>query len=127
MSDYRTNEVYILRQQVPYRPECWFYPVGNSTKPADRRANPVYGPAGSRPPPQLMPGSARAPGNSLWELDPTRTDALAPRAPANIWDLECAGAPAPMRFMELMPFDPSTGKFSDCAFYKNHKFAPGSN
>jgi hypothetical protein len=102
MTDYSNNEAYLLQTELIYRPEKYYYPVGNDSKNFGKQ----YG-AGR---PQI-------------------NHALSPAGQAinNPYLAQTCYLQAPIVWMQSAPYDPKTGKFTDTFFYKNHRFAPGSN
>lgn len=101
-ADYSKSEAYLLNSEIMYRPERYYYPLGNS--------------------PQYYP---RTYGAGRPQVDYRNSEAG--RAINNPYvDKTCYLQP-PLVWMQSAPFDPRTGKFTDTFFYKNHRFSPGSN
>lgn len=144
MSDYANNEAYLLRERILYRPERYYWPVGNSSKmeyrrdALDERPAPMYGSHDVHRGPGV-------PGQALWwtsqagqavsnPYDATRqalgvSNGMDPVHPAEgyLQPPNACYLPAPATWMETAPYDPTTGRFVDTFFYKNQRFAPGSN
>jgi hypothetical protein len=102
MTDYSNNEAYLLRSEIIYRPETYYYPTGNSPK----RFAQQYG--SGRPQIDYRLSSS---GQAINNPYIAQTCYLQP----------------PIVWMQSAPYDRRTGKFTDTFFYKNHTFAPGSN
>ena len=99
--DYSNREYYLLRGEVPYRTDRYFYPNGNNPKT-------YYNDQGNGRGSNLPDPAATAIGNPM---------------------IACYEQP-PITWMENMPvYRDKNGqkKFSDTFFYKNHLFAPGNN
>jgi hypothetical protein len=102
MTDYSNKEGYLWRGEFVYRPDRYYYPVGNSSRQYPKN----YG-AGR---PQInysLSNAGQTAGNPF--VDQT------------------CFLQAPINYMETVPYDKCTGKFTDTFFYKHHRFAPGSN
>jgi len=97
MTEYSNKEGYLWRGEFVYRPDRYYYPVGNSSKEYPKN----YG--AGRP----VVTYNHVVSNPFVE----QTCFLQP----------------PIIYMETVPYDPQTKKFTDTFFYKKHRFAPGSN
>jgi hypothetical protein len=102
MTDYSNNDEYLIRSELIYRPEKYYYPTGNSEKNFGKQ----YGAGRHQTDHSLSPA-----GQAINNPYIAQTCFLQP----------------PIVWMQSAPFDTRTGKFVDTYFYKNHRFAPGSN
>jgi hypothetical protein len=102
MTDYSNVEAYLLNGEIMYRTARYYTPYGNDSK----RYPQTYG-AGRPKINYYLSDAGSAVGNPY--VDKT-----------------CYAQP-PIVYMESVPYDRRTGKFSDVFFYTDHRFAPGNN